>query len=240
MLIDNKKPNVVYWGMQFIAYYRVSTQKQGRSGLGLEAQKDAVARHIKTKGGQIVASFQEVESGRMNDRPVLKEAVALAKKKQATLVVAKLDRLGRKVSYILRLIDESGVKFHFCDYPDADKLTITILAAVAERESELISERTKAGLAVKKRQLKETGGRLGNPTPTNSLRKAHRTLKAEKLKRDLKVFEIIEELRAKAFVKTLEGFAQCLNLRGISTARNGKWTATSVRRVIAGAERAAA
>ena len=130
--------------------------------------------------------------------------------------------------------------FHICDMPNADKLTITILAAVAERESELISERTKAGLAVKKRQLKETGGRLGNPTPTNSLRKAHRTLKAEKLKRDLKVFEIIEELRAKAFVNTLEGFAQCLNLRGISTARNGKWTATSVRRVIAGAERAAA
>jgi DNA invertase Pin-like site-specific DNA recombinase len=222
--------------MQFVAYYRVSTQKQGRSGLGLEAQRDAVGRHLKTTGGKLVASYQEIESGTNNDRPELKEAVALAKKRKATLIVAKLDRLGRKASYILRLIDESGVNFHICDMPDADKLTITILAAIAEREALNTSQRTKAALAVKKAQ----GVKLGNPRIEEARAKAIKVIKAGKQARAEKVIGIIEELQTKAHVGTLAGLAECLNLRGIPTPRNGKWTATSVRRVIAGAERAAA
>ena len=222
--------------MQFVAYYRVSTQKQGRSGLGLEAQRDAVGRHLKTTGGKLVASYQEIESGTNNDRPELKEAVALAKKRKATLIVAKLDRLGRKASYILRLIDESGVNFHICDMPDADKLTITILAAIAEREALNTSQRTKAALAVKKAQ----GVKLGNPRIEEARAKAIKVIKAGKQARAEKVIGIIEELQTKAHVGTLAGLAECLNLRGIPTPRNGRWTATSVRRVIAGAERAAA
>jgi len=217
--------------MQFVAYYRVSTQKQGRSGLGLEAQRDAVGRHLKTTGGKLVASYQEIESGTNNDRPELKEAVALAKKRKATLIVAKLDRLGRKASYILRLIDESGVNFHICDMPDADKLTITILAAIAEREALNTSQRTKAALAVKKAQ----GVKLGNPRIEEARAKAIKVIKAGKQARAEKVIGIIEELQTKAHVGTLAGLAECLNLRGIPTPRNGRWTATSVRRVMAAA-----
>jgi len=217
--------------MQFVAYYRVSTQKQGRSGLGLEAQKDAVTRHLKTTNGKLIASFQEIESGTNNDRPELKDAVALAKKRKATLIVAKLDRLGRKASYILRLIDESGVNFHICDMPDADKLTITILAAIAEREALNTSQRTKAALAVKKAQ----GVKLGNPRLEEARTKAIRVIKAGKKARAGKVIGIIEELQSKAHVTTLAGLAECLNLRGIPTPRNGRWTATSVRRVMAAA-----
>ena len=217
--------------MQFVAYYRVSTQKQGRSGLGLEAQKDAVTRHLKTTSGKLIASFQEIESGTNNDRPELKDAVALAKKRKATLIVAKLDRLGRKASYILRLIDESGVNFHICDMPDADKLTITILAAIAEREALNTSQRTKAALAVKKAQ----GVKLGNPRLELARSKAIKSIKAGKKARAEKVIGIIDELKSKAHVTTLAGLAECLNLRGIPTPRNGRWTATSVRRVMAAA-----
>ena len=92
--------------MQFVAYYRVSTRKQGRSGLGLEAQKEAVSRHLKTSGGKLVASFQEVESGKNNNRIQLHYALEEARKHRATVIIAKLDRLGRRASYILRLIDE--------------------------------------------------------------------------------------------------------------------------------------
>ena len=217
--------------MQFVAYYRVSTQKQGRSGLGLEAQKDAVTRHLKTTSGKLIASFQEIESGTNNDRPELKDAVALAKKRKATLIVAKLDRLGRKASYILRLIDESGVNFHICDMPDADKLTITILAAIAEREALNTSQRTKAALAVKKAQ----GVKLGNPRLELARSKAIKSIKAGKKARAEKIIGIIDELKSKAHVTTLAGLAECLNLRGIPTPRNGRWTATSVRRVMAAA-----
>ena len=130
--------------MQYIAYYRVSTKRQGQSGLGLEAQQSAVAHHIGSTGGKLVGEFKEVESGRKDDRPQLKEALEEAKQVGATVIIAKLDRLGRRASYILRLIDESGVEFYICDMPNADKLTITILAAVAEREAENISSKESA------------------------------------------------------------------------------------------------
>lgn len=214
--------------MQYIAYYRASTKRQGQSGLGLEAQQSAVAHQIGSTGGELVGEFKEVESGRKDDRPQLKAALAAAKKSNAIVIIAKLDRLGRRASYILRLIDESGVNFHICDMPNADKLTITILAAVAEREAENISTRTKAALAAKKAR----GAMLGNPR----LAEARKAAVAENRKlnksRQDGIRKIISEIITKGKITTHARIAECLNARGIPTARGGKWHTTTVRRLI--------
>ena len=212
----------------FIAYYRVSTKRQGQSGLGMEAQQAAVMRHVESTRGKLIGSFNEVESGRKDDRPQLKAALAAAKKSNAIVIIAKLDRLGRRASYILRLIDESGVNFHICDMPNADKLTITILAAVAEREAENISTRTKAALAAKKAR----GAKLGNPRLDEARKKAVRSnRKLDKVRQD-GIREIISEIVTKGRVTTHKAIADCLNARGIPTARGGQWHTTSVRRII--------
>ncbi len=125
---------------KYIAYYRVSTDKQGRSGLGLEAQQDAVRRYLNGGTWTLVGEFTEVESGRKSRRPQLDAAIAMAKKEKATLVVAKLDRLYRNAYFMAKLMHDR-VDFVACDNPHANKLTIQILSAVAENEAELISER---------------------------------------------------------------------------------------------------
>src|SRR5882672_10623889 len=117
----------------FVAYVRVSTDKQGSSGLGLEAQREAVARYVGAAGGMIVASFEEIESGKKNDRPQIAAALAVSRARHATLIIAKLDRLARNVAFISSLM-ESGVDFVAVDNPHATRLTIHILAAVAEHE----------------------------------------------------------------------------------------------------------
>jgi DNA invertase Pin-like site-specific DNA recombinase len=212
----------------FIAYYRVSTKRQGQSGLGMEAQQAAVMRHVESTRGKLIGSFNEVESGRKDDRPQLKAALVAAKKSNAIVIIAKLDRLGRRASYILRLIDESGVNFHICDMPNADKLTITILAAVAEREAENISTRTKAALAAKKAR----GAKLGNPRLDEARKKAVRSnRKLDKVRQD-GIREIISEIVTKGRVTTHKAIADCLNARGIPTARGGQWHTTTVRRLI--------
>jgi len=131
----------------FIAYYRVSTDRQGRSGLGLEAQRAAVVRYLASVGGILIAEHTEVETGRRNDRPELQKALAGCRKHKARLVIAKLDRLSRNVAFIAALMD-AGVEFVACDNPHATRLTLHILAAVAEHEREMISARTKAALQV--------------------------------------------------------------------------------------------
>jgi DNA invertase Pin-like site-specific DNA recombinase len=212
----------------FISYIRVSTKRQNQSGLGQEAQQAAVARHIESTNGKLVGSFQEVESGRKDDRPQLKAALAAAKKSNAIVIIAKLDRLGRRASYILRLIDESGVNFHICDMPNADKLTITILAAVAEREAENISTRTKAALAAKKAR----GAKLGNPRLDEARKAAvESNRKLDKARQD-EIREIISEIVTKGKITTHKGISDCLNARGIKTARGGQWHTTTVRRLI--------
>ena len=215
--------------MQYIAYYRVSTKRQGQSGLGLEAQQSSVAHHIGSTGGKLVGEFKEVESGRKDDRPQLKEALEEAKQVGATVIIAKLDRLGRRASYILRLIDESGVEFYICDMPNADKLTITILAAVAEREAENISNRTKAALAAKKAR----GAKLGNPRILEAQKASLKVNEKKNKKRQeaTRMF-IIREIIHKGRVTTHAGIAECLNARGIPTARGGQWHTTTVRRLI--------
>jgi DNA invertase Pin-like site-specific DNA recombinase len=144
--------------MKLVAYYRVSTQKQGNSGLGLEAQQAAVVAHAKATGAKIVATFQEIESGKRCDRPELSRAISACRRHGATLVIAKLDRLARDVHFIAGLM-KVNVPFIACDNPNATPLTIHILAAVAEDEAKRISERTKAALAA----AKARGVALGNP-----------------------------------------------------------------------------
>jgi len=133
----------------FVAYYRVSTQKQGQSGLGLEAQRDAVRRYVLGVGGMLLSEHTEVESGKVSTRPVLADAIADCRKHKAVLVIAKLDRLARNVAFVSSLMD-GGVEFVAVDMPTANRLVLHILAAVAENERELISQRTKVALAAAK------------------------------------------------------------------------------------------
>src|SRR5215469_6488147 len=141
---------------RFISYYRVSTERQGASGLGLDAQRLAVSRHVAAAQGVLVDEFQEIESGKKNDRPQIAAALAACRLRHATLIIAKLDRLARNVFFISSL-QESGVEFVACDNPHATKLTIQILAAVAEHEREAIAERTKAAMAAVKRAIAADG-----------------------------------------------------------------------------------
>jgi len=151
----------------FVAYYRVSTDRQGASGLGLDAQRESVSRFV--GAGQLAAAFTEVESGRKDtNRPQLQAALTECRKRKATLLIARLDRLARNVAFIANLM-ESGVDFVAVDMPQANRLTIHILAAVAEHEREMISARTKAALA----QAKARGTRLGNPQPHEALKLAN-------------------------------------------------------------------
>ena len=141
---------------KYVAYLRVSTQKQGYSGLGLEAQREIIRNHLHDTTP--VAEFVEVESGRKSDRPKLKEALALCRKDGATLIVAKLDRLARSVSFLSNLL-ESDVDIVFCDFPQANKMVLHIISAISQYEAELIAARTKASLQAKKAR----GFKLGNP-----------------------------------------------------------------------------
>ena len=151
---------------EFVAYYRVSTDCQGASGLGLDAQRQAVVHHAGS--GQLVAEYTEIESGRRHtNRPQLLAALAECRKRRAVLLIARLDRLARNVAFIANLM-ESGADFIACDMPTANRLTIYILAAVAEPEREIISKRTKAALAEAKRR----GTRLGNPRIEEARRRA--------------------------------------------------------------------
>jgi len=217
---------------KFVAYYRVSTAKQGISGLGLEAQQDAVRRYLDGGRWQMVAEFTEIESGKRNDRPKLAEALALCRVYGATLVIAKLDRLARNVAFVSGLMD-SDVEFIAVDFPQANRLTVHILAAVAEHEALMISARTKAGLAV----AKARGTRLGNPTPKIACR-ASEGAKASILARrktavarSANLLPVIRGIQESGAV-SLRQIAAELNQRGIPTARGGQWSGVQVQRVI--------
>lgn len=208
--------------MSFVSYFRVSTSKQGASGLGLEAQRAAVLAH--TRGVEIVAEFFEVESGKRADRPQLAAAIAYAKRHKAVLVIAKLDRLARDVHFISGLM-RSTVEFVACDMPVANKLTIHIMAAMAEHEAEMISARTKQALAA----AKARGTVLGGVRHDLETARAAQTVNAQQRKAN--VLPIVESIQA-AGVTTLVGIAGALNARGIKTARGGEWSATQVSRII--------
>jgi DNA invertase Pin-like site-specific DNA recombinase len=217
---------------KFVAYYRVSTAKQGRSGLGLEAQQEAVRSYLNGGSWQLVDEVVEVESGKRNDRPKLAEALRLCRLHGATLIIAKLDRLARNVAFISNLM-ESGVEFTAVDFPQANRLTVHILAAVAEHEAKAISTRTKDALAAAKARGKRLGGDRGNlPAVAKAgavASVASRTAKADSRASDLA--PIIEELKASGAV-SLRQIAAGLNAKGIRTARGHEWSAIQVQRAI--------
>jgi DNA invertase Pin-like site-specific DNA recombinase len=215
---------------KFVAYYRVSTERQGRSGLGLEAQQEAVRGF--TKGGEIVAEVIEVESGKRNDRPKLAEALRLCRLHKAMLVIAKLDRLARNVHFVSSLM-ESGAEFVAVDFPQANRLTVHIMAAVAEHEAAMISARTRAALAAAKARGVKLGGDRGNireiAVEGRRIAVARRVDQADRRAAD--VAPVIRELQAAG--TSLRGIAADLTARGIPTPQGGAWSAVQVARVLA-------
>jgi DNA invertase Pin-like site-specific DNA recombinase len=218
-----------------IGYLRVSTKGQGQSGLGLEAQRTAVESFGRQTGTQVVSWYTEVESGKQADRPELARALAHARRSKATLVVAKLDRLARNVAFLSALMD-STVPFVAVDNPHANRLTLHILAAVAEAEARAISERTKAALAA----YKARGGKLGaelpqcrNLTPEATARGRQRAAKvrgaaATEAYDDLR--PILAEMRGKGL--SLKAIAEELNTQGHTTRRGKPWNPVQVARVL--------
>lgn len=213
---------------KFIAYYRVSTDRQGRSGLGLEAQREAVTTYLNGGNWQLVGEFVEVESGKRHDnRPQLAAAMAACRKHKATLVIAKLDRLARNVAFIANLM-EAKVEFVAVDFPTASRLTLHIMAAFAEHEREMISARTKAALAAKKARG-EPVGNLVNFAEVSAKGRAIVTAKADQ--HAANVMPIIDQIKATG-ATSYRAIASALNHRGIKTARGGTWAATTVRNVL--------
>jgi DNA invertase Pin-like site-specific DNA recombinase len=218
-------------GKKFVCYYRVSTQKQGKSGLGLDAQRSAVEAYVRDNRYVIVADFTEVESGKRDDRPELHKAVEACRTYGATLLIAKLDRLSRDAHFLLGL-EKAGVDIVAADMPNANRLTVGIMAMVAEDERERISARTKVALAAAKKRGTLLGGIrpgqkvLGAVEAAQSL--AKRQLKASERAERLK--PIIESIKATG-IKSYGGIARELTARGVPAPRGGEWQAVQVQRL---------
>jgi len=211
---------------KFVAYFRVSTDRQGKSGLGLEAQREAVLDYLNGGSWQLVGEFTEVESGKHSARPQLVAALAACRKNKAKLVIAKLDRLSRNLAFIAALMD-SGVEFVAVDNPHANKLTVHILAAVAQHEREMIAQRTKDALAA----AKARGVTLGNPRLAEVRDKANAASMAAADAFAANVLPIIREIQASG-VQSFRGVARALKARGIKTARGGTWTPVQVSDIL--------
>lgn len=216
--------------MKFIAYYRVSTQRQGQSGLGIEAQESHVAAYAASHAGTIVEAFTEWETGKNSNRPKLAQALAAARKHKATLVIAKLDRLARNVAFVANLM-ESKVPFVCCDHPTANDLTIHILSAVAQNEAKAISDRTRDALQAKRMR----GEPLGNPanlTPEASQRGREANTTAAQ-QHNAQVLPLATKLRRAG--KTLQEIADSLTRAGVLTRRGCAYSTVAVMRLLRGA-----
>ena len=221
--------------MKIVSYLRVSTARQGRSGLGLEAQQDRIQGYATSRNATIIKEFVEVESGKASsNRPELIAALHLAKVTGSVLVIAKMDRLSRNAAFLLTLRD-SGVKFIAADMPDANELTVGIMALVAQQEREAISARTKEALAVAKKH----GTKLGNPNGAAALKRAGKGnvagVKAIKEQADAHAADlspIVADLKASG-VTSLGAIAKALNDKGIKTPRDKAWHKTSVSNLLA-------
>lgn len=214
---------------KFCAYYRVSIQKQGNSGLGLSAQRETVENFIKHNGNRIVMEFTEVESGRKNDRPELQKAIEYCRLNGCTLVVAKLDRLARNLHFITNLM-ESKIPFVACDLPEMNDLSIHIFAAMAEFESKLISERTKSALV----QARLRGSKLGMP---GNLKPEHIAKARIGVKRNARAnrnnrmaYHYAKNMRESG--KSLREIVSELNKEGYRTRRNCLWTPSGIRNLL--------
>lgn len=206
---------------EYVAYLRVSTDKQGESRLGIEAQEKAILDFIKSKDGHLLSQYIEIESGKKNDRPKLAEAIAYSKKNKSTLLIARLDRLARSVSFISKLMD-SDVRFVACDMPAATDFMLHIYAAVAEEERRMISKRTKDALAVAKAQGTTLGanGRV--------LAEHNKRIAAEYAQ---KIWPTIQDIKSRG-ITSIRGISDALNTMGIPSPHNGKWHTASVHRII--------
>ena len=218
---------------QVVTYLRVSTDRQGKSGLGIEAQREAVARFIAAEGLEVLGEFVEVETGKGSDaidrRPKLRDALALARKSKAAVVVAKLDRLSRDVSFIAGLMAQR-VPFIVAELgADADPFMLHIYAALAQKERAMIADRTRVALAAKKAQ----GAKLGNRT--NLPEAQAKSAAAGKTAADAfaaNVLPVVRQLQAAGMV-TVRAIAEALNARGIRTARGGEWHGSTVTNLLA-------
>lgn len=230
--------------LKIVAYRRVSRQKQARSGLGLEAQEADIQRFASGRGGRIIGEYTEVESGKSSERPQLRAALHHAKVTGATLVIAKLDRLSRSASFTLALRD-SGVKFVCCDMPEANDLTIGVLAVVAQAEAQAISNRTKDALHMARRRVETAGQRghcevrrLGNPNGAAALVAAGKgnlaavaKVKAQANQRASDLAAILAAIQVEG-ATTLSAIASELNEREMMTPRGGRWYASSVANLL--------
>ena len=210
---------------KYVAYYRVSTQQQGKSGLGLEAQQAIVFNQIKQ--AELLASFTDIESGKQaKNRPELLKALELCNKENVVLIIAKLDRLSRDVEFIAKLM-KGKVDFIACDIPEADRFTIHIFAALAEKEREMISSRTKAAL----KALKDRGVKLGNPDMSNDEYRYKHTQKMRDSRKpkqyDPVLMDIITSTQG-----TLQQIADKLNRLEFKTTRNKSFTPVQVFRLL--------
>jgi DNA invertase Pin-like site-specific DNA recombinase len=216
--------------MQFVTYLRVSTDRQGKSGLGLEAQRKAVADYVAGKG-EILAEFVEIESGKKNDRPQLARALAEAKRAGAVILIAKLDRLARNVAFIANLL-EAGVEIAAADMPQANRFLLHVMAAVAEHEAQAISDRTRAALAAAKARGVALGWSI--PSRQEEQRKAARKgAEANARAADqhaANVLPVVHQIAEGG--ASLRQLAEELNARGIKTARGGLWHAATVRNLL--------
>lgn len=218
---------------RLVAYLRVSTAKQGQSGLGLEGQQTAIDAYAQQKGALVLHTFTEVESGKLNERPELVKAVHMAKVTGATLVIAKLDRLSRNAAFLLTL-RESGARVVAADMPEADTALFGFMAVIAQHEREAISKRTKAALDA----AKARGVKLGNPNGAAALRRAGKgnaasvgVIKAKAAERAGDLRPVLDGLRSEG-ITSLGAIAAALNERGMKTPRGGTWHKSSVRNLI--------
>lgn len=214
---------------KFVAYYRVSTGKQERSGLGLDAQRERVTNFLNGGSWSLIGEFTEVESGRMNDRPALEQAVKLCKRERATLVVATLDRLTRDLAFGAMLLNDTKVKFVCADFPEASREMLQMRMVFAEWEARKIGERTKAAL----QELKKKGKKLGSPTPEIG---SAAGVKAIQKKADAyaeKVGPLVRDIIRKTGARTLRDIAEVMTERGIETPRgNTDWHPSQVSNLL--------
>src|SRR5262245_43003212 len=216
---------------RFVAYFRVSTARQGKSGLGLEAQRDAVATYLNGGAWSQVADFTEVESGKHSDRPELTKAMQACRLYGAKLIIAKLDRLSRDAHFLLGL-EKAGVDFVAADMPTANRLTVGIMAMVAEEERRMISARTKAALAEAKRRGVKLGGAREKHGLTNKVRAKARAAVQERVQaRAADLAGIVKAAQA-ATSGSLRAIAAKLNEDHIPAPRGGTWNATQVSRLL--------
>ena len=217
---------------KFVSYLRVSTDKQGRSGLGMEAQRHAVENYLNGGSWELLEEYVEVESGKRDDRPQLQKALHHAKVTGAMLIIAKLDRLSRDAHFLLGL-QKAGVRFVAADMPEANETMVGFMAIMAQHEREMISRRTKEALAA----AKARGVKLGNPNGAACLHglgnaAAVAVVKENTVKRTEDLRPVVDDIQA-AGTRSVRGLAHELNRRGILTPRGGQWHPTSAARLLA-------